>query len=74
MCSGRVLRQSSRVELQTGLRSASLTLNRVHKEHEGLYSVRLRTWDGTVEHSAYIYVKGQKLLLLNIRALRSFVL
>ncbi len=33
------------------------------QEHEGLYSVRLRTWDGTVEHSAYIYVKGQKLLL-----------
>uniref|UniRef100_A0A8C2E8P5 Myomesin 3 n=1 Tax=Cyprinus carpio TaxID=7962 RepID=A0A8C2E8P5_CYPCA len=52
-----VLRQSSRVELQTGLRSASLTLKRVHKEHEGLYSVRLRTWDGTVEHSAYVYVK-----------------
>lgn len=54
---GLVLRQSSRVELQTGLRSASLTLKRVHKEHEGLYSVRLRTWDGTVEHSAYVYVK-----------------
>uniref|UniRef100_A0A673JLD5 Myomesin-3-like n=1 Tax=Sinocyclocheilus rhinocerous TaxID=307959 RepID=A0A673JLD5_9TELE len=46
-----------RVELQTGLRSTNLTLKRVHKEHEGLYSVRLRTWDGTVEHSAYVYVK-----------------
>ncbi|XP_026110000.1 myomesin-3-like [Carassius auratus] len=54
---GLVVRQSSRVELQTGLRSASLTLKRVHKEHEGLYSVRLRTWDGSVEHSAYVYVK-----------------
>uniref|UniRef100_A0A673JLD0 Myomesin-3-like n=1 Tax=Sinocyclocheilus rhinocerous TaxID=307959 RepID=A0A673JLD0_9TELE len=57
VCSGLVLRQSSRVELQTGLRSTNLTLKRVHKEHEGLYSVRLRTWDGTVEHSAYVYVK-----------------
>ncbi|KAK2903649.1 hypothetical protein Q8A67_008362 [Cirrhinus molitorella] len=54
---GRVLRQSSHVELQTSQLSASLTLKRVHKEHEGLYSVRLRTWDGSVEHSAYIYVK-----------------
>lgn len=61
---GRVLRQSSRVELQTGLRSASLTLNRVHKEHEGLYSVRLRTWDGTVEHSAYVYVKDGPAVVL----------
>ncbi|XP_016149831.1 myomesin-3 [Sinocyclocheilus grahami] len=54
---GLVLHQCSRVELQTGLRSVNLTLKRVHKEHEGLYSVRLRTWDGTVEHSAYVYVK-----------------
>ncbi|KAK7158319.1 hypothetical protein R3I93_009509 [Phoxinus phoxinus] len=54
---GVVVRESSRVELQTGLRSASLSLKRVHKEHEGLYTVRLRTWDGSVEHSAFVYVK-----------------
>ncbi|XP_030637314.1 myomesin-3 [Chanos chanos] len=51
------LRQSSRVEVQTALRSTSLTLRGVHKEHEGVYSVRLRTWDGVTEHSAYIYVR-----------------
>ncbi|XP_067303947.1 myomesin-3 isoform X1 [Pseudorasbora parva] len=54
---GQAVRQSSRVELQTGLRSASLTLKRVHKEHEGLYTIRLRTWDGSVEHSDFVYVK-----------------
>ncbi|XP_051576030.1 myomesin-3-like [Myxocyprinus asiaticus] len=54
---GHVLRQSSRVEIQTGSRSASLTLKGVHKEHEGLYIVRLHTWDGTIEHSAFVYVK-----------------
>ncbi|XP_073781636.1 myomesin-3 [Danio rerio] len=54
---GLAVRPSSRVELQTALRSASLTVKHVHKENEGLYTVRLRTWDGTVEHSAYVYVK-----------------
>uniref|UniRef100_A0A4W5MQP3 Myomesin 3 n=1 Tax=Hucho hucho TaxID=62062 RepID=A0A4W5MQP3_9TELE len=51
------LRQSSRVELQTALRSASLTLKGVHKEQEGMYMVRLRTWEGVKEHKAYIFVK-----------------
>ncbi|XP_043117649.1 myomesin-3 [Puntigrus tetrazona] len=61
---GLALRRSSRVELQTGLRSAGLTLKRAHKEHEGLYSVRLRTWDGTVEHRAYVYVKDGPAVVL----------
>uniref|UniRef100_A0AAQ5YSJ1 Myomesin 3 n=1 Tax=Amphiprion ocellaris TaxID=80972 RepID=A0AAQ5YSJ1_AMPOC len=28
-----------------------------HKEHEGVYTARLRTWDGIQEHNAYVYVK-----------------
>lgn len=59
VCSGLALQCSSRLDFQTGQRSASLTLKSVQKEHEGLYTVRLHTWDGTVEHSAFVYVKGQ---------------
>ncbi|XP_063055289.1 myomesin-3 [Engraulis encrasicolus] len=51
------LRSSSRLEMQTKLTSASLSLKGVHKEHEGVYKVRLRTWEGFTEHSAYVYVK-----------------
>ncbi|XP_045573685.1 myomesin-2-like [Salmo salar] len=51
------LRQFSRVELQTALCSASLTLKGVHKEQEGMYMVHLRTWEGVKEHKAYIFVK-----------------
>nr|XP_029535793.1 myomesin-2-like isoform X2 [Oncorhynchus nerka] len=51
------LRQSSCVELKTALRSASLTPKGVHKEQEGMYMVRLRTWKGVKEHKAYIFVK-----------------
>lgn len=36
----------------------SITLRAVHKEHEGFYTVRLKTWN-EVEHSAYIFVKGK---------------
>ncbi|XP_072548583.1 myomesin-3 [Salminus brasiliensis] len=54
---GEPLRPSSRVEVRTALRSTTLTLKGVHKEHEGLYSVRLQTWDGTKEHAAFVYVK-----------------
>lgn len=51
------LRPGSRVEVQTAPRSASVTVQGVHKEQEGVYSVRLRTWDGVKEHSAFVYVK-----------------
>lgn len=36
----------------------SITLRAVHKEHEGFYTVHLKTWN-EVEHTAYIYVKGK---------------
>uniref|UniRef100_A0A3B4BU57 Myomesin 3 n=1 Tax=Pygocentrus nattereri TaxID=42514 RepID=A0A3B4BU57_PYGNA len=41
----------------TALTSTTLTLKGVHKEHEGLYSVRLLGRDGIKEHSAFIYIK-----------------
>lgn len=40
----------------------SITLTAAHKEHEGFYTVRLKTWN-EVEHSAYIFVKGKSKVL-----------
>ncbi|KAM9436580.1 myomesin-3 [Clarias gariepinus] len=51
------LRACGRLDIHTALRSSTLSLKGMHKEHEGLYTVRLRTQDGITEHSAYIYVK-----------------
>uniref|UniRef100_UPI003AB0E41C myomesin-3 n=1 Tax=Centroberyx gerrardi TaxID=166262 RepID=UPI003AB0E41C len=51
------LHQSSRVDIKTTSGTASITLRGAHKEHEGVYSVRLRTWDGVQEHSAFVYVR-----------------
>ncbi|XP_053467554.1 myomesin-3 [Ictalurus furcatus] len=51
------LRTSGRLGIHTALRSSTLSLKGMHKEHEGLYTVRLRTRDGITEHSAYVYVK-----------------
>lgn len=38
---------------------ASITLEPVHKENEGVYTAQLKTRDGTKEHSAFVYVKGE---------------
>uniref|UniRef100_A0A3B1JXM4 Myomesin 3 n=1 Tax=Astyanax mexicanus TaxID=7994 RepID=A0A3B1JXM4_ASTMX len=54
---GEPLRPSGRVEVQTALRSSTLTLRGAHKEHEGFYSTRLQTRDGPQEHSAFIYIR-----------------
>ncbi|XP_060756301.1 myomesin-3 [Neoarius graeffei] len=54
---GVLLHASSRLDIHTALRSSTLSLKGMHKEHEGLYTVRLHTQDGIREHSAYIYVK-----------------
>ncbi|XP_029929114.1 myomesin-3 [Myripristis murdjan] len=51
------LHHSSRVDIKTASEMASITLRGIHKEDEGVYSVRLRTWDGVQEHSAFVYVK-----------------
>ncbi|XP_047454895.1 myomesin-3 [Mugil cephalus] len=51
------LRQSSNVDIKTSAEKATITLRTTHKEHEGVYTARLRTWDGIQEHSAYVYVK-----------------
>ncbi|KAM3873043.1 myomesin-3 [Diretmus argenteus] len=51
------LHQSSRVDIKTTSDTASITLRGMHKEYEGVYSIRLKTWDGVQEHSAFVYVK-----------------
>lgn len=53
------LHQSSAVDIKTVDNMASITLKAAHKEHEGVYTARLRTWDEIQEHSAFVYVKGE---------------
>ncbi|XP_030606297.1 myomesin-3-like [Archocentrus centrarchus] len=53
---GMQLHQSSNVEIQTFDTKAIITLRAAHKEHEGLYTARLRTMDGVQEHSAFVYL------------------
>ena len=50
------------MEIATVDNKASITLKAAYKEHEGVYTVRLRTWDDVQEHSSYVYVKGKKKL------------
>ncbi|KAL7394101.1 hypothetical protein ABVT39_020649 [Epinephelus coioides] len=51
------LHPSNNVDIQTVDNKASITLRAAYKEHEGVYSVQLRTWDDIKEHSAFVYVK-----------------
>lgn len=54
------LHPSSSVEIKTADNKASISLRAAHKEHEGVYTVRMKTWNGFKEHSAFVYVKGEK--------------
>ncbi|XP_045900459.1 myomesin-3 [Micropterus dolomieu] len=56
--------QSSTVDIKTVDNNASITLRAAHKEHEGVYTARLRTWDEIQEHSAFVYVKDASAALL----------
>ncbi|XP_028436038.1 myomesin-3 [Perca flavescens] len=51
------LHQSSTLEIKTVDNKASITLKVAQKDHEGVYTARLRTWDNIEEHSAFVYVK-----------------
>ncbi|XP_029360148.1 myomesin-3 isoform X2 [Echeneis naucrates] len=51
------LHQSSNVDIKTTSNKASITLKAAHKEHEGVYTAQLKTWDASVEHSAFVYIK-----------------
>lgn len=53
------LHQASTVDIKTVDNKASITLRAAHKEHEGVYTIRLRTWDESKEHSAFVYVSGE---------------
>ncbi|XP_029958269.1 myomesin-3 isoform X1 [Salarias fasciatus] len=47
---------SSNVKINTCDDISTITLNAAYKEHEGVYTARLTTWDGEEEHSAFVYV------------------
>lgn len=50
------LQQSSNVDIQTSANTATITVKAAHKENEGVYTARLKTWDGVQEHNAFVYV------------------
>ncbi|XP_034730713.1 myomesin-3 isoform X2 [Etheostoma cragini] len=51
------LHQSSTLEIKTLNNKSSITLKDAQKDHEGVYTTRLRTGDNIQEHSAFVYVK-----------------
>ena len=53
------LHQASTVDIKTVDNKASITLRAAHKEHEGVYTIRLRTRNENKEHSAFVYVSGE---------------
>ncbi|XP_031709040.1 myomesin-3 [Anarrhichthys ocellatus] len=58
------LHQSSNVDIKTVDDKASITLKAAYKEHEGVYTARLRTWDEMQDHSAFVYVEDASAAVL----------
>uniref|UniRef100_UPI0037E74D27 myomesin-3 n=1 Tax=Semicossyphus pulcher TaxID=241346 RepID=UPI0037E74D27 len=58
------LHQSSNVDINTVDNKASITLRAAHKEYEGVYTARLRTYDEIQEHSAFVYVQDASAAVL----------
>lgn len=56
---GEQLLQSDTVDVHTEGDRTALTLNAAHKEHEGVYTVKLKTFDSLLEHSAFVYIQGE---------------
>ncbi|XP_024917238.1 myomesin-3 [Cynoglossus semilaevis] len=54
---GEQLLQSDTVDVHTEGDRTALTLNAAHKEHEGVYTVKLKTFDSLLEHSAFVYIQ-----------------
>ncbi len=52
------------MDIKTVDNTALLTLRVAHKEHEGVYTARLRTWDKIQEHSAFVYIKGRNVTVI----------
>ncbi|XP_077431645.1 myomesin-3 isoform X2 [Vanacampus margaritifer] len=61
---GTQLLQSGSVDMKTTNNTASITLSAVYKEHEGVYTVRLKTRDGILESSAYVYVEDASTIVV----------
>ncbi|XP_034468054.1 myomesin-3 [Hippoglossus hippoglossus] len=53
---GLQLHQSNNVDIRTVDNEASITLKAAQKEHEGFYTVQLKTWDSSEEHRAFVYI------------------
>ncbi|XP_060906102.1 myomesin-3 [Labrus mixtus] len=58
------LHQSDSVVIKTVDDKTWMTLRAAYKEHEGVYSARLRTSDGIKEHSAFVYVRDASAAVL----------
>ncbi|KAM6994920.1 myomesin-3 isoform 1-T1 [Tautogolabrus adspersus] len=58
------LHQSDSVDIKTADNKAWITLRAAYKEHEGVYTIRLRTSDGIQEHSAFVYVRDASAAVL----------
>lgn len=66
----KLLKPGKLAEMSVGGSSARLTLPRLAKDDEGLYTLRIFTKDGTAEHSAYLFVSGATARPLTFRRLR----
>uniref|UniRef100_A0A8C6PDB3 Myomesin 3 n=1 Tax=Nothobranchius furzeri TaxID=105023 RepID=A0A8C6PDB3_NOTFU len=51
------LHPSNNVDIKTLDDKATVTLRAAHKEHEGVYTARLKTRDGIQEREAFVYIK-----------------
>ncbi|XP_034554592.1 myomesin-3 [Notolabrus celidotus] len=58
------LHQSSSVDIKTDGSNASITLSAAYKEHEGVYTARLRTCDEFQEHSAFVFIRDASAAVL----------
>ncbi|XP_062421610.1 myomesin-3 isoform X2 [Pungitius pungitius] len=61
---GAQLHPSTAVDIRTVDGEASITLRAAHKEHEGVYTARLRTRDDVQEHSAFVYVEDASAVVM----------
>ncbi|XP_023820335.1 myomesin-3 [Oryzias latipes] len=51
------LHQSSTTDIKTCDNKATITIKAAHKEHEGVYTAKLRTQDGVQEHKSFVYIE-----------------
>lgn len=62
----KLLKAGKLAEMSVGGGAARLTLPHLAKDDEGLYTLRIFTKDGTAEHSAYLFVSGTSLCIMEL--------